>query len=312
LLDGAGEPLRCARDGILAPNQLGIARAVELGKSALKEVLEKLTQMGVRSTGARVILALPDPRPGFDALEADFVVRCLRDAPMPGDLCLDVEPVAGGHAAGLRGLELALRRLAQRQDDICIVVGVDSHLDLQTLAWLDDGRRMARKQVRGGFVPGEGAGVVALMSPAARVHFRVPSLARIHSVAVGRESRSVDSDEGLLGEGLTDVVGRVISDLRIPDEQIDDIYCDINGERHRTDEWGFTVMRHAAALRDGSIYESPASSWGDVGAASAPLGSVLAIQAWRRGYARGPRTLVWASSPSGLRGAAFLEHDAAG
>ena len=311
LLDGAGEPLRCARDGLLEAGQWGVARAVELGKSALNEVLEKLGQAGVRTARARLLLALPDPRPGFSASEADLIAASLQSAPAPAALRLQVEPVGGGHAAGLRALELALDHLAQGQDDLCIVGGLDSHLDLPTLAWLDDGRRLARKGVRGGFTPGEGAAMLALMTPAARVHFKVPSLARIRAVAVAREPRSLDSDAGLLGEGLTEVVGRVVSGLRLPDDQVDDIYCDINGERHRTDEWGFTVMRHASALRDGTAYQSPSSSWGDVGAASAPLGCVLAVQAWRRGYARGPRALVWASSPAGLRGAALLENDAA-
>jgi 3-oxoacyl-[acyl-carrier-protein] synthase-1 len=312
LLDNSGEPLRCARDGLLPPNRFGVGRAVELAKTALDEVLVKLIGLGARSTAVRVLLALPDARPGFGPPEVQEIVRALRDAPRAGELRLKVDAVGGGHAGGLRALEMALGHLAQYPEQICVVGGVESQLDTATLAWLDDGRRMARNGVRGGFAPGEGAAMLAVMHPTTRVRLRAPSLARVRDVAVAREPRSIDSDEGLLGEGLTEVIDRVTRTLRLPEEQIDDIYCDINGERHRADEWGFTLLRRPAAFRDGSAYDSPACAWGDVGAASAPLGCVLAIQAWRRGYARGQRALVWASSPAGLRGAVVLERDDVG
>ena len=104
-------------------------------------------------------------------------------------------------------------------------------------------------------------------------------------------------------------VGRAVATLRLPDERIDDLYCDINGERHRTDEWGFTALRHHAAIRDGSDYVTAAGAWGDVGAASGVLSCVLAIRAWERRYAHGPRALIWASSPAGLRGVVILERE---
>ena len=104
---------------------------------------------------------------------------------------------------------------------------------------------------------------------------------------------------------MSDAVTRSLKDT--PAALIDAVYCDINGERHRVDEWAFTALRVGTVLRDASAYESPAGSCGDVGAASAVLASVLAVQAWQRGYAAGPRALVWTSSWRGLRGAMVLE-----
>ena len=149
--------------------------------------------------------------------------------------------------------------------------------------------------------------MLALMSRGERVRRRLPVLGRVRSVASGREPRSLDSDAGLLGEGLSDVVRRVTDGLHGPADRVDDIYCDINGERHRADEWGFTAMRLSTAFRDATVYRTAVGSWGDVGAASGALGCVLATQAWSRGYARGPRALVWGSSTTGLRGATVLE-----
>ena len=44
-----------------------------------------------------------------------------------------------------------------------------------------------------------------------------------------------------------------------------------------------------------------------MGAASGPLFAMLACQAFARGYSNGPRTMLWASSEGGRRGAAVLE-----
>jgi 3-oxoacyl-[acyl-carrier-protein] synthase-1 len=94
--------------------------------------------------------------------------------------------------------------------------------------------------------------------------------------------------------------------LRLPAEAVDDVYGDINGERYRTDEWGFAVLRTNHALRSVQS-EVPTQCWGDVGAASGALGCMLAVRAWARGYAKGTRALVWAGSDGGLRSAVVLE-----
>jgi 3-oxoacyl-[acyl-carrier-protein] synthase-1 len=187
------------------------------------------------------------------------------------------------------------------------VGGVDGFIDAPGLAWLDGERRLARDGIRGGITPGEAAAMLVLCRREERARAAVPALAELKGVATGQERRSLESDEGSLGEGLTDVVRRAARELRLPEEAVDDVYCDMNGERYRTDEWGLTVLRAGALFRLGAQNETGAAAWGDVGAASGALGCVLAIAAWQRGYARGPRALVWGSSREGLRGAAVLQ-----
>ena len=57
-----------------------------------------------------------------------------------------------------------------------------------------------------------------------------------------------------------------------------------------------------------SDFVAPADCWGDVSAASAPLGLVLSTISGRKAYANGTHALIWASSESGERGAALIEH----
>jgi 3-oxoacyl-[acyl-carrier-protein] synthase-1 len=131
------------------------------------------------------------------------------------------------------------------------------------------------------------------------------ALAHLRGVHSARESAVIAGEDEVLGHGLADAIRGAAASLQLPAEAIDDVYCDINGERYRTDEWGFAVLR-LDALRS-TQYQMPASCWGDVGAASGALGCVLAARAWSRGYANGPRALVWGRYDGGLRSAAVLE-----
>jgi 3-oxoacyl-[acyl-carrier-protein] synthase-1 len=306
-VDGAGDPLRCARDPELDPGVRGAERLSALCAPVLRELAEKVFGRQPAPVMVPVYLAVPEPRPGFMKGKADEIRRSLLAIPLPKGVQLDVQFVEGGHAGGLRALELASFRLAQRQAEVCFVGGVDSYLDADTLDWLEDEGRVARSDARGGFPPGEAAGMLALATRGVRSRLGLSALASLLAVATGKEPRAIDGDEGLLGDGLTHVIRQATQDLRLPQERVDDVYCDINGERHRSDEWGFMLLKASSAFRDGTAYVSPVSSWGDVGAASGVLGCVLAVQSWQRSYATGPRALVCASSPEGMRGAAILE-----
>ena len=71
---------------------------------------------------------------------------------------------------------------------------------------------MARRQpaahrpvARSGFVPGEGAGFCLLMCERARDRLGIYALARVRSVAVGKETKLIRAARRLLWRGLTAV-----------------------------------------------------------------------------------------------------------
>jgi len=144
------------------------------------------------------------------------------------------------------------------------------------------------------------------MAEKARKRLGLSALARVLAVAIGRETKLIKTPGICLGEGLTATVQDVMSGLHLPSETINAVICDINGERYRGEEWGFVCLQLSQYFDDPTAYLSPADCWGDMGAASGPLFAMLACQAAARGYANGPRTLLWASSEGGLRGAAVL------
>jgi 3-oxoacyl-[acyl-carrier-protein] synthase-1 len=306
MVNALGENLMCGRDAKLDPTLLGPERLASLADAAVREVLAKLSAVAQFSR-IPLLLALPEPRPGFAAPEAAQVHRKLASRDIPGILPDAIELAGDGHAGALAALHAAVERVSSGRAELCIVGGVDSYFDADTLDWLEADKRVAREGIRSGFAPGEGAAVVAVASEMVCRQLRLPSLARVRGVAWAREPRSLKSDEGVLGEGLTNAVLRATADLRLPEETITDVYGDINGERWRSEDWGFVLLRAGQRFRDGTQYVTAVGRCGDLGAATGALGCVLAVQAWRRNYAKGHRALVWAGSWGGLRGAAVLE-----
>jgi 3-oxoacyl-[acyl-carrier-protein] synthase-1 len=276
---------------------------------AVREVIAKISGENPVRLAIPLLLALPEPRPGFGPEATKAVVRAV-DALDLGGMVLKAEAVATGHAGALRALQLAVDRLARRDCELCLVGGVDSYLDVDMLDWMEAKGFVARANFRGGFIPGEAAGMLALTTRTVRSRLRLPSLARVRGVATATEPRPFDGVDEQTGQGLAAAVQGATQSLRPPAERVDAVFNDINGNRQRGDEWALVALRCPEVFRDASAYASAVGSWGDVGAAWGALGCVLAVQSWRRGYAVGPRALVCGSSPGGLRGAALLESDA--
>lgn len=309
LRDSSGEAVVCARDPSVDPLIVGWERMAHLAERCLDDLAEELARANSRPREIVVLLALPELRPGFDAQDA---VQLQRRLASPGidRTSIAVQLTAQGHAGALAALAAAVERVTSLRDEVIIVGAVDSYLEPNTIGWLDSNLRLLRSGIRGGFPPGEGAAFIAVASEAMCERLGLTSLARIGGIACTHETRDPASDTGLLGEALAQAVLGATQTLRLPDEPITDTYGDINGERARTEDWGFAVMRTAAIFRDATAYVSHVAQCGDVGAATAAFGCVLAAQAWKLGAAQGPRALVWAGSWTGLRAAALLEHQA--
>src|SRR4029077_19746565 len=102
-----------------------------------------------------------------------------------------------------------------------------------------------------------------------------------------------------LGDGLTALFRALAGEP--PTVKADHLYCDMNGEPYRADEFGFAIIRAGGLFRDSSAFTAPADCWGDVGAASGPLFLVLIDAATRKGYAPGQVLAAFTSSESGER-----------
>jgi 3-oxoacyl-[acyl-carrier-protein] synthase-1 len=301
-----GEPITVASDPCLGPDLEGRERMLPLVESVLDEVVSAFETNALGQV--TVLLVLPEARPGFSDHDAEWVVAGVRACLSSWNLPARVSVGGRGHAGGIQALGQAIVESGRNSDALFIIVGVDSYHHRHTFVWLEGQRRLTEPGVRSGFMPGEGAGCLVLASPAWRKVRQVPRLAVVRSACTAKETLLRDSETGSLGVGLSQAVTAAVAaaGLRLPEEAADAEYIDINGERYRSEEFGFLAMRVPNAFRSFN-YVAPADCWGDVGAAFVPLAAVLAVRSFARGYARGPRAVVLAGSDSGLRGATWIE-----
>jgi 3-oxoacyl-[acyl-carrier-protein] synthase I len=311
MVERGGGKLYCGRDGRLPPTLLGAPRVAALVQAALAEISAKLTAHEPFPDELALLLALPEERPGFTRDDVRHVSRALAAAPSAALPGLRLERVGQGHAGALEALQRGAARVALGQAEVVLIGGVDSYLEADTLDWLDEQRRLARGGIRAGFPPGEAASIVALASASACRALRLPPLGELLAAECTKETRDPSAGAGLLGEALTQAIVQAAGDRFESRAYVSDVYCDINGERPRTTDWGFALLRVGAFLRDGTQYVTPVSACGDLGAASAAFNVALSVRAWQRGYASGPRSLIWGASWHGLRAAALIDHGGA-
>nr|WP_301334608.1 beta-ketoacyl synthase N-terminal-like domain-containing protein [Variovorax dokdonensis] len=219
-----------------------------------------------------------------------------------------------GHAAGLIGLQAAAQKLRQGQFDAFVIAGVDSYIDPDALEWLeacDQLHSAGAMNNAWGFIPGEAAGAVLVVREEIARDANRDAIARILAIGAAEEVNRCKTESVCLGEGLT----AALRDALVPladGAKVTDVYCDMNGEPYRADEYGFAGLRTKERFDSLSEFVAPADCWGDVGAAGAPLHLMLAAIAGAKGYSRGELALTWASAEAGERAAALLATRKAG
>ena len=150
----------------------------------------------------------------------------------------------GWPVAMLRARDALLAGQAQ----LCLVGGVDSYLDPETLEWLDDNEQLHSEGNIYGFCPGEARRLLPARHPRQARALRLPAAARTLSPSP-RRARKSDQDRDRLPRhrprrrlppGLRGSPGAI--------GPVDRIICDMNGERYRGNEYGFAVLRNSRPL----------------------------------------------------------------
>lgn len=299
-------------EGFVAPDArlpwatAGAAERMQaLGGAALAEVLAHL-EPRARSIGSELkfFVGFPEPRPGWARTDVAHLGASWAADRAP--FRLSIEPILSGHAAALEAIQSARRHIVEGKAQIALAGGVDSYVDGRALSWLDQNRRRTSELVRSGFIPGEAAAVVVLMHPALAEKAGLSCLAAVSSASSAQETKLLSSNDVVLGEGLTRAVHAAWAEAGTPKAAIEDIYCDINGERYRSEEWGFVALRSPEIFRDPSDYYTAVPNIGDVGAATGVLNAVRCAWTWQRKSSRRGRALIWGSSEGGLRSAVIL------
>jgi 3-oxoacyl-[acyl-carrier-protein] synthase I len=307
-LDSRGELVSVSRDPDLSPTLEWRHRIVTLATAAAAEALTAFEQEG-GTTGVRldVHFAMPEPRPGTVTEVERDLVAAMNEIVAPHFAPGAVRFSWQGHAAGLLLVQHAFEKIRAGELRRVLLVGVDSFVCPETLDWLDENKQLKREGRTSGFPPGEAAAAVLLADKDDALGTNAVSLARVVACATAREANRIKTDTVCTGEALTQAIRAALQPLIERQGRVANSFCDLNGERYRSEELMYAIARTTRSFTNAMGYATPADCFGDVGAASGPLYLVMAAVAGARGFASGPMTLAWAGSENGLRSAVLIE-----
>jgi len=306
MIDTAGEPMRAAIAPWIDIDCTGADRLEVLLFPAIDEALESIALAPGTPRSTSIAVGLPSPKPGLpEDIQRQMLNRInKRYARYFGTAAA----FAAGHAAGLIGLQAAAAKLGQGALDACVVAGVDSYIEPMTLEWLEK-----RDQLHSagplnnawGFIPGEAGAALLLMRESVARASGLPTLAVVLGTGGAMEPKHIKTEMVCIGEGLTQAFRGALGALPAG-AKVTDVYCDMNGEPYRADEYGFTCLRTKECFESASDFVAPADCWGDVAAAGSLLHLILASVAGQKGYAKGSLAFAWASAEMGERAAALV------
>jgi len=302
VVDTAGNRMIVATATYLGSDVAGADRMACLVEPAAAEAVSGFAAAPVGKPPIPVYFGLPPVRPGREKEMPAVMVTRVREALAPVCRVTRVELIETGHAGGAMAVQAAWEAIRAGVVEFALAGGADSYLEPETLEWLeanDQVHSAGEENNAYGFIPGEAAGFVMLASAAAAERYKLPASLELLTAATTRETKLIKTDAVCTGEGLTALFRALAGVPQVL--KADHLYCDMNGEPYRADEFGFATIRAGSLLRDASAFTAPADCWGDVGAASGPLFLVLAEAATRKGYAPGSVLAAFTSSESGER-----------
>ena len=214
--------------------------------------------------------------------------------------------VRTGRTGFAHALVNAERMLYQGDAERVLVVCVDSLLSNQSLLYYlersIDYQRVNDEKNSLGFIPGEAAVALLLGRPE-------PGREQtcITGVGFGHEEATIDSDEVLIGVGLTQAVREAVESANIPVSDTDFRISSTNGESYFFQEAALVAARVLEKKRESWPLWHPAEHIGEVGAAAGGAMVVMGHYAFIKGYAPGIRALCQLSNDDSQRAAFVLE-----
>ena len=189
--------------------------------------------------------------------------------------------------------------------DCVLLCAIDSLIQPDLLDFLSFNEEILSSQNPYGFIPGEAASVI-LISREGVIRSRISAQGSIVAGRSSREPENVKSPKGIIGRGLADCF-----DFGV-DYPISRLIVDLNGQRYRSEEFGFAIANTTLDLQHlANDPEAPASKMGHLGTATGLtyLALALAEKPAEFGHPGPYNTLISTSSPSGWRATMIVEKD---
>ncbi len=305
---GPTGPVRGMMLSTLDPLADRVHRAFTLARHALVETLAA-HEAFARQRPIPCFLSLPaaDDGPAVTAADA---TRALGRVVLPSGepVSLVIGPkrcFATGRAGAFEALRSALDLLSLGTEPCCVVGGLDSKVDPDTLTALVAENRLLTKTNPDGVIPSEGAGFLLLGTPAA-VSGR-ESWGRVVAHHVAHEAIPFAAGGTTVSPSLG--LSAVFRELRARvGFRVDEVSAGVTGQVYYGREFSHAYLRNATLMPEPLVCRPLGDELGDVGAAAGAIAMVRAVTRLRcfGSTAAVKHVLAYASSEGGRVGGCIL------
>ena len=258
-------------------------------------------ELPARDTATAVDAHYPRPAERGAVFRSDGAARMLRFAGVEGSP--EVEFLEGGETGLVEAIRRGAELLGSGAAKRCIVGGVDSWVEDESLQVAADLGLLKSAANPVGFMPGEAAGFVSLeLAQTAKSEGRTIR-ARLEAPAIAREPFDRCSGEPGLGVALSQCISASLQGSGRARGGVAFVVGSLNGDSYRAQDWAIAAQRLRTRPSLGEVpHWRPVGSFGQIGAAQGAANAAICVRAFDRGYAPGPAGLVWLSSDRGDRG----------
>lgn len=273
----------------------GKTKLIKMAAMAIRESLEQERSIDTEKTP--LILCLAEPNRVGRVIDDDNLFF--------HDLCAELEltfhdksrVIVQGHVGLGAALTRARKLLQESSVNQVLICGVDSLLVAATLMDLQDRERLLTSNNSDGFIPGEGAGALVVRASTKGSKEQLVC----QGLGFGVEKATVDSEEPLRADGLTDAIKNSLSDAGQCESILDFKITDISGEQYYFKEASLAFARIDRTKRTEFDIWHPADCVGNVGSVLGVVMIAVLISACKKEYSKGDHVLVHLGNDEGKR-----------
>lgn len=300
-IDDGGEWLMAAQVELESPWR-GQTKLVKMAAHAIQECLDKCPTLDPSKTPVMLCLSEKD-RPGrvFDSSNVLFLA-IEKELGVTFNEALS-QTINHGHVSAAVALKYARQIIYEGKAQHVLVVGTDSLLVAPTLAYFMDNFRLLTSRNSNGFIPGEAGAAMVVEAP------KKGGTSQLLSTGLGFsvEKATIDSDEPLRAEGLTQAIFSALAEANKEMYDMDFRVADVNGAQYHFKETSLALSRTLKKRKEEFDIWHPSDCVGEVGASLGIIMLASMIPACEKGYTKGHSIMSHFSCDDGRRAACVLQ-----
>jgi 3-oxoacyl-[acyl-carrier-protein] synthase-1 len=282
---------------------VGLGKLADLAAPAILECLEAAKPVPAEEIPVLLGVAPPDRPFRFADLDAQIIPEIeyrLRFRLHPAS-----HVIPRDHVSVVVGLREAGEIIANKKAPCVIVGAVDSLLHHELKNYYLEKWRLLTPINSNGFSLGEAGSAVLVTAVGASPNGELQVL----GMSTDREKATIESDEPLRGEGLTQVIRGALREAGLTTQECQYRITDLNGEHYKFKEWALQTGRFVRKPTQ-KIFDlwHPIEYIGDVGAAIGPIVLAVALHAGQKAYGNGPTVLCTLGNDDGERAALVVSN----